>query len=691
MKRLKHLRSNSGFTLVEILIALSLFGMLTSGIMTMNTWLNNSVATEASKVDRDIENTEMLKLVTQPLYFGSLQDFPENEQLAQCMKIDTRECNTDTDYKLIPFNLTTKTKMFLASTTNESGNIKNELTFRVHCPENKTFCDRASYYTVTVKTFINYLSFKSALVEKKGVVTPDFTNVVTYVPDNTVASGRPINVVLFVDNSNSMVFAKDQIKSALEALLNKLSTMNVTVGLYPLVTPYTSTANRYYLDTNGNQITTMPPYPYPGNFTYYELYSVAGSWRNYKSSFNPTSYITNYPEGANAVFPFLTSDDTSLRTSKLDSMKNLVESYFNYPTTSSLDTPLCSLIRYLETPQSPSPFSMDQFTPTAFFIISNEDDETDFNLAWFQNGSCLKGYLMKWTVSPTTYNYWGRNQQKVFNFSANVLLDGAPATLNALFSTSTSYDSKYINGDSCDADIATMNSAAAEKMISQTVATSYPNYKYIPGSGFTLTKCLVQTPYFIIKLGLPSPDATICPAFESSNPPSSSYIPGSCYERYDNIGTQGGSVQSYPLMPGISNPVDAAYKSIQDHLNLANVLYIPIVHTDATTCTLTPGSQVGTRYMALGNKPGINSKPIPICSPDYSAHLSKLDQWIADFAANDLQLSPSVAANFSSVELSRNGATITLTSNVDFSLVGTTLSFKPGILQPNDVIRVYLK
>ncbi|MDG0815553.1 type IV pilus modification PilV family protein [Bdellovibrio svalbardensis] len=681
---------NGGFTLIEILISIGICGVVVTGVASMNTWLSSSVAKEAAKVDREIENTEMLKLVTQPVYFGALKEFPENIQLQQCMTVDKIDCDTTKEYPFFSFNLSTKLPLKFASISDTATNISNELSFRVHCPNNATSCDRASYFTVTAKTYLNYLNFKTAVIEKRGIVSPDFTNIVTFVPDSTVANGRPVNVVIFLDNSNSMIFAKDQIKVALDDLIIKLSNMNVTVGIYSLATVINTAWSQYYIDGSGNQVSPIPN-PIPPGFVYYSQMIDNTYWMDTSSTstFDPVSYIGS-PYSINHIFPFIPNEDATLHANKVQSLRNLIDSYFNVPNIDN-DTPLCTMLKFLEMPGTKAPFVFDQFTPTVFMVITNEDDQTDFSIPWHQANKCKKGKLTEFKQSDNMYTYNGKVQLRNLRVTANVTIDGAPGTYTiGVASPILPYNPSYASLADCSADLPLMSQSEIESLVAKYFKTFLPNIIYTIGAGYSIESCRTFNQTHKLGLNYPSPQPICENVTNGQLQVPINYVTNSCRETLFNQSV--GTTQiEYDIIPGISDPIEATYQSLKNHVNLSNFFYMPIVHTDATTCPMTTGSSVGTRYLALGNKTGINSKPTPICSPDYSAQLSQMDTWITSFASNDIKLTAVVAANLNAVELLRNGTTILLTANVDYSLTGTTLVFKPGVLLPNDVIRVYLK
>lgn len=678
--------TQKGFTLVEILVALGVFSFVVTGVMSFSAWIIRSVQTEASKSDRNVENLEMLKLFTQPVYFGALSKYPDNAQLKSCMTTDTVECDSSVEYSVNPFDLATNQPLGLASGSVDP-TIKDQVFFKVHCPNNALKCDKADYFTVIVKTYFDQHGISFSSIEKQGVVVPEFNNVVTYVPDATLAPGRPINVLLFLDNSNSMAFAKDQIKDALDALINKISKMDVTLGIYTLSTSSYSKPSYYYYDSDGQQVFMTAPPKTPG-FVYYELDTAIATYPSRYTNQDP-SYLLTSLGSSYRTFEFLSTDSDTVRATKISAVKNLVEYLLANPG-AGMDTPLCNLVRLLEAPGPFAPFNFDSMTPTAMFIISNEDDESNAKPSY--QGGCQKSETIKWTIDPDYYHYWGKAQTYKMDVEANATMDGAPYHAAVPITYEVPYDATKTPGADCLTD--------ANSKISQ-IETAFVNiysglaWTYKVGDGFTIKKCTVDNSTTIpISLRNLTPQDICQQIANGQKKMQASYIEGSCYENFQPGGTgaTGGYISATSFFSStIDNVVDTTYAAIQKTLGLENLYYTAVVHPDATTCTITPGSQVGTRYMNLAKKPGVKSSVIPVCNTSYTGQMDKIVQWTEALGANDIQLTPSVAANMSGVEIVRSGVTIKLIANVDYQLSGTILIFKTGLLQPNDLIKVYLK
>lgn len=689
MKKSFLIRRKTGFTLVEILVSLGIFSFVATGVLSFSAWIIQSVQTEASKADRNVENLEMLKLFTQPLYFGALSKHQENSQLKACMTTDTVFCDSSKEYSVTPFDLATNQILESASSSKDSS-IKNQIRFKVHCPNNETSCDKADYFTVIVKTFLDYHGFHFSSIEKKGVVTPEFNNVVTYVPDAVLAPGRPINVILFLDNSNSMAFAKDQVKEALDSLIAKISTMDATLSVYPLVPIYSTKQFHFTYDALGNQVPlTVQSWQLPPGTTYYYTSTYIPYYFSLYPNQDPSSPVVD-PYFSIRTFNFLSTDPAEVRTKKMNSVKGLVDYMFSYPATSS-DTPICNMIRLIEAPGENSPFKFDPMTPTALLIVSNEDDESTGD--FFSLTGCKKNSLTQMTVNPTQYWYFGSLHAFDLSVEANASLDGASYLAKINFDFEVPYDASRIMNTDCLAEANAIPYEKVEDAFIEWKNRYYSNsgWTYEKGKGITIKACKTKTVRWIISAAQTSPKDYCSRIAAGTYEAPPSYIPDSCHEEAGSGSASGHTIEKTSFFSETASPVDALYSTLKNQLGLENFYYTAIVHPDLTTCTLTAGSQVGTRYIALAKKPGMKSTVIPVCASDYTTQLDKIVQWTESLGANDIQLTPSVAANMNGVEIVRSGTVMKLTANVDYQLSGTVLIFKTGLLQSNDIIKVYLK
>lgn len=694
MKLVNHATNNQGFSLVEVLVAIGLFGIATVGVMTFTNTTIQGIRTEKIKADRNIENLEMLKLFTQPIYFGAMRGFSENTQLKACMEVDTVFCDTNKEYAVTAYDLATQ--KVLDSKSNSDGSlIKNQIYFKVHCANNANSCDKAEYYTVIVRTGVDGQVGTSA-IEKRGVVTPVFNNVVSYVPDVAVSPGRPINIIIFIDNSNSMLTAKSQIKDSLDKLVAKIATLNATVAIYPLNIQEKTISSYFALDGSGNKI-PVPPSPLPNGYTYYTHADVFIDYGlSYDSSIAPSTILNNNISSYK-VFSFLSTDTAAQRAQKLAAAQNLIEVYFkNY--TNYKDAPLCNMLMMLEAPGSPPLINLDPLMPTAMFIITNEDEESAQGLA--MSGGCEKSHDMSLTAITTNpiYRYYARAQAYYISMELNGTVDGAPIKLkrNLSMVLNGTYNANLAPGTSCMAQAMSIPIVDLEKnFVSSNEAMM--GYLYKIGDGLTVTDCTMDTDKNTnVMLGAPngySTPAGICDKVNAGTY-STSYalIPNTCKEDMSaSYGVTGKYTTITNYFPATSSAVDPLYNSLKSRINLDNFFLTVIIHPDTTSCVMTTGSKVGTRYLQLANKPGIKSAVLPVCSSDYTPALDKFSQWTNVLGSSDIEISPSVANSMSGVEIDRAGTIIKLSANIDYVLSGTTLVFTAGLVQPNDIIKVYMK
>lgn len=680
--------NKKGFTLIETLIALGIFSFVATGVLSFSTWIIRSVMTESLKVERNVENLEMLKLFTQPLYFGAMSQYPENSHLRSCMTADSVNCDSTKVYSITPYDLATHKPLISASDVKSTA-IKSEVSFQVQCPKNETTCDKAEYYSVTVKTYLEYQGVAFSKVQKKGIVSPVFKNVVTYVPDAVLAPGRPINIIVFLDTSNSMASAKDQVMGALDSLLGKISKMDATLAIYPLSLTYEPVGGDYYVyDISGNKTPLDTIYGHPPGFEYYRDVDIA-PW--YTATYSGQAPHETFPWYR--VFNFLATDTDAIKTTKISAVKGLIESLFQNDTW-PVDVPMCNMLRLLEKPGALSPFKFDPMTPTAVFMISNEDDETGPGNS--AERSCEGMYSVKYEVAVpfTHYHYDIKRQTHFVKLEVTGTMDGAPKIINMDLDYYLPYDATKVHGSDCTALVNAIPAEEFEAIFLEWFERTWTIWNYKSGDGVKIKGCTVSNNEQIEISGPHKTPQSICQDIaDGKYTVPSSYITNSCSERIYVSPDSGAYAWAYNprfMIPDTSTAVETLYNSIKAKLNLDNFYYTAIVHPNNTACTMTPGSQVGTHYVELANKPGIQSSVIPVCSGDYSAQLDKIVQWTETLGANDIELTAFVAANFSGAEILRSETTLKLIKGQDYQLTGNVLAFRAGLLQPNDVIKVYL-
>ncbi|MCM2280445.1 MAG: hypothetical protein NDI61_01205 [Bdellovibrionaceae bacterium] len=681
-----------GLSLVEILVSIALLSLFVQGSLRMSGWMLDSVKEESRKADRNVENVEMLKLFTQPVYFGSLSKFPENSQLAKCMSLDGQICDSRLEYPVTPFDLKSETVLATASAV-AAGKVHSSIRFQIHCPAKAATCDKAEFYTVKVTTGLG--DGKGGLqhpIVKTGVVVPEFANVATFVPDSTMAPGRPINVMVWVDNSNSMVAVKGQIKDALEKLLNKLANLNANVGIFPIsgennykFAPY------YYIDADGNKQSPLPPKPYPVGFAYYlSLEARAPVYSAYNPVYDPSLILNTYGLTMR-VYQFSPDMTSTQRERTLQAMKYRIDYLFANLVLSDDDHPLCDVFKLMDGPEVQTLLPLDRQTPTVALIITNENDNT---VSGPSIGLCQRTYTTKYWIQSMTYHYYVAEQTRTVNLTVSAIKDGAPYQATFSFPYISAYDPGRVVGTDCmPAILADEAAGIFRPALDDHLSRSNYGWKYKPGEPYTIHSCKESVNKDRLISHSSSPSPVCAEVANGTRPVSIAYIPGSCREDLIPV-TQSTNVANSLYYPaGHDGEIASyAYESVNNRIGASNFFFIPIIHPDTTTCPMPEGTEeVGTRYLQLANRFGENATVIPVCSPDYARPLDRFQQWVDSLGASDYVLPEAVAANFSGIALVRNGNEINLTRNVDYTLSGQVVMFTPGLVQPNDVIKVYLQ
>ena len=198
------IKSRNGFSLIEVIIAVAIVNILIVGVLEVSNWALRSVAKEKDRGDLSIENNEVFKLVIEPAFFAKLSTYPQNAKLKECIEIDSKSCESSEWYPLVLFDVSEEKS--IENALEKNINVKNDISFKVHCANNAETCDQAEFFYVNVKSAIKNGTVGFANSEKTGLVTPSFDEVSTYIPDTKVEPGRPISVILFLIDSRSSIF-----------------------------------------------------------------------------------------------------------------------------------------------------------------------------------------------------------------------------------------------------------------------------------------------------------------------------------------------------------------------------------------------------------------------------------------------------------------------------------------------------
>ncbi|MCM2280489.1 MAG: hypothetical protein NDI61_01430 [Bdellovibrionaceae bacterium] len=682
--------SVGGFSFVEVVVTTALLLTFITASLTFSGWALDSVKAESSRADRNVENIEMLKLLTQPVYFGALSKFDVNAQLARCMNTDGVECDSKKEYPVTAFDL--KTNQVLSKVSSSvAGGVKSKIAFKVHCPNRATTCDKADFYTVIVTTSVVSASGASGSpAVKMGMVAPEFSNVATFVPDASVAPGRPINILLYLDTSHSMVSAQGQIKAALENLVKKLGTMNAKIGLYNM-SGYSQLPVYYYYDSNGTKISPTPS-PMPGSFTYYVTEYFRPQFGVIYNGQDPAWILSTNP--AFTMYNFRPTDTQAVRDKTLAAMKAKIDASFLAGTEEPFDTPFCGVLRMMDSQFSQTYFSLDSVTPTVVLVLANEDEESS-------DVTCQRSRTLTMTTNPDSYSYTGKRQTLTLNVRMNVIKDGVPAIVEKTFVyDQLPYDPSLVADGDCMAKVATIPSNTLETWLVSQMQSGAS--KYYAGAGYTVLSCKTSTIIPVWFKQTSTERLNICSELDGTRnytvngytfKAPANYIDGSCNETFVKGGALGSGYESgkETYIPTGSSSVSLALQALKSRVSPENLYFIPIIHPNATACPMTTGSAVGTKYLQLADGLGDgHSTVIPVCSPDYTQPLAQFEQWTASLGINDMVLPSTVASHFSGIALVRSGVEIPLTKNVEYSLSGNVVIFKTGTVQPNDVIKIYL-
>ncbi|MDG0818028.1 PulJ/GspJ family protein [Bdellovibrio svalbardensis] len=682
---------NRGFTIIEVLMGMAIFGILSFGSLRLFGVVEKGHDHLMSEIGRNIENEQMIVHMTRPVYFGHLAKFTQNKYLKECIEADQVECDTNRDYPLTAMDLETE-KPLRSISGSLSDAVNNTLSFRVHCPLNQTSCDQAEYFVVKVKTEVLSPGGTSYVLEKTAMVVPEINNVSTFIPDASISPGRNVNVLLFLDNSNSLLYAKDRVKTALSGLTTALSGLNARVGIYTL-----GLSTNTFLKSNR--------YIMPGgvrkDLSFAEFLTLADGTTFFDEQVRSFNFMPLWTSGSSyyGMVDFSSSDTSDLKSTKLTALNARVDKLFSSPAATTTDNAFCQILHIIKSNDQIIP--VDAQTPTVVMLLTNEDDETHFvgNIAGAVApgavdifNDCFSSVTSKNEVHVTPYTYWGDRQWNSFTVMADATVDGAPATLQRSVSIPFSvYDSFAKVGDDC------MSKAPlfADKIKSVLISWNSTNLVY--SGTYTVSKCAVTQSPFVLKQSS-NPDvclneeASLLVAFPH-------YVPATCYRQSGSVGSS--FLKWEGVVPMVSwtsqaymaqDAALAIIESVAEKNSSKNVYFVPVIHPSdqSSTCPLTTGAAYGTKYEKLVNLSGVQGEVVSICSNDYSSKISSLTQaFLNNLGKDDITLPASVAGSLKSVEVVRGGATLNPVKDLDYRLFNNTLIFNSGYLQSTDVVKVF--
>jgi hypothetical protein len=496
-----------------------------------------------------------------------------------------------------------------------------------------------------------------------------------FFPDKKLVSGRPLNVILILDGSNSMSAIKEKTIATVSSLIDRLSEMDVNLILQPLDRTGASLSgvgkvfqfqglNRAYFDPNVLQSAAT-------GFEYFE----------------ETKYQIHFD-----VKSFLLSDSITTRLAKKAEVLKWVEQQSAYMSLGK-DVGLCAVLTALEAKKytSPPPAVFDNGSPTLLMMITNEDDESTLNSSRGEPG-CSYGYLNQQRITQYTQLQFSW-AYRYYDLDATIQLDGAPSNVTTQinlpiprsdvpsqigavkscpvdnFSLS---DYCRVNSDAyaCQSSLAARVRSCTEYIVStQTYYDAVGNLSLAGKSCDELEPSLLNMfPYYFAK---------------SCDLKKTSY-PHAITENYFSMVPENTEAHQK------NDIVLALLGSIKNNIGLENFYFVPIIHPSTTDCMLTVGARVGEKYKrlatALGDK---QSAVIPICSNDYSKGLDKIQNFVTTVATGDFELPSEVAQSLKAITvIKRSGQRLTPALNVDYRLSGNNLIFTSGFISIDDTVRV---
>lgn len=688
---------NSGFSLIELLITLVVVNILIAGSM-MLVGTSSTATQQSNEISwRNIENDELIKMLTEEKYFSAISTYPQNADLKKCFTADGNLCKVNTDYLLTPIDLKTGQVVTSFSGSNEEI-INNKITFRVHCKNNTAECDQADYFIVKAKTTLTKSGTVAFSTEKTSVVHPFAPKITSFIPDSTISSGRPFNAILYIDTSGSMLFAKDKIKDALDTFLVKLSAMNVNVAILPLSA--TIVTQRYF---NWDPMDSSKK-------IYVDIKDVNPSEILYREERYSIDYGTQFQIGDSIILPtyrkiqFSPTESVSDRSAKVAAAKALIDHLFNINNSTYKDSSLCSLLHYFE--GGSSPFSIDPMTPNLIMAITNEDDEsyltsvvTDVPTSGSDSYNstfkyCMKELNRRVQKGPIQSSYYGKSFTYKVTFSALLTVDSAPVIKTVTTDIKTPYLASVANGSSC------MTAPTLNAEVLNFLNTS-PQYAGTYLGSLNILDCKYNnSTFFYINT---VPDTGYCTTNESSYRTTYNYyIHNSCWEnRQNEVGSIAASVTPmglHSIVPfSSSNSLAHSTKDIalavkDDITSLignSNFYFVPVIHSTGDLCPLTPGAQIGNAYVSLATKLSATNNITPICDSSFTSKIGELDTLMSKLAVNDFNLTLDMASNLTGIEVTRGSQILYPTNGVDYKIQGNILIFQTGYIQPTDIIRIF--
>jgi hypothetical protein len=655
-------------------------------------------ARETEMASRTVENDELARLLSNSKYLGFLSESGFNPELAKCANFDGVNCDADKSYPLTLVSTATNQPMVSASGILDN-NATNVITFKVSCAGRAITCDKAQWFVVNIKTTekpgLNlHRMVKTRIVEKSVVVQADIERHHDFIPDNQIAPGRPINVILFIDTSNSMYTIRDKVNITVSSLIDRLSKLNMDVNVkVQAIDGLVRSPNKtFYTDVNG-VIAYLP------SSNGYVPDNVAKD-----SIFWQKEIIDIYRNLDGVTHSLLSGDSTTTKALKVADLQLDVKSIQRL-VPSGVDSALCQMLLAVEMKKFGGQYQLElsRQIPTVVFMITNEDDDSTMNLSLSDQLSYLSsgfGTLCAQAVDSKSYLRVTdvvsvAHLTPSYSIGYIGILDGAPAPMYSSLFLPPMLRSDYPAGAKmnavCPVDMTVLNTYCAANPLAtgcpilgqaQTITCNYGQSNVDSQSVPTLKgiNCatdelllIAQDPYYYLKS---CNSATYTNAQFVVNPIETKVIP----------------LVSNNTQAHTNDDVVAALEgSIKDNIGLENFYFMPVIHSSTDSCAMEAGARRGSKYERLANELGDKQSTItPICAADYSAGLDKIETFVKTFAVGDFVLTPAMISSFRGVVvLKKNGTTTQPTANVEYRIIGSNLIFSAKYIEADDIVRVY--
>jgi prepilin-type N-terminal cleavage/methylation domain-containing protein len=692
---------NHGFTIIEILATIGLIGFLSAATLSFSSFIRSEISKQETLSVRNSEQSMFFNILREPAYVGALAEYTENSDLKKCLDADGVTCETNVDYPLSAFDLENGKLLEVVDTVNAQ-NVKNEFSFRVHCAAKQETCDQAEYLNVRIRSSIkgdHGLQFTS---DKTVVVQPKRSSVITMVPNTALEPGSPVNIIIFLDGSNSMAGIKDSFKATLSTLVEQVKTLDARVAVYPLHSHIYEAGGQPYRINAGvkEYLTPTEMTNAPGGFVRYTDYT----WNlSTGYEFKPAN-----PSDIPPIFSFQDDMSDLQRDATVLALHKRIDNIFNLMgPKGDRDAGLCGILRLLDqTSHGLSPFTMDSTTPTILMILTNEDDESvlikpgggfgvlpvpySLEKAYI----CAKGVTVQWTKEKGKTWYYGDKYVYQVSGTATESIDGVPYTkpFTNAGASFIPYRSTMTEGADCLADAKGADYGQVKYSLS---------YWNVAKGDLNIASCKIALTK-AVSIGVWEEYEHPCDLY-NKNPSTfmPSMVPGTCFEKLVPSSQMGwAGTGAAPLDYYVPTDTEAhatgslptaVLNLLRKNFDLKNVFLSVVINPTTGVCSLTQGAHFGSQYEQLAAKPELKSQIVPICSNNYGERILDFTSKIGTLGMNDFTLPVGIGARVSGVDILRNSTTVAVTEGADYTRKDDLIIFTAGILKTTDIVRVYLK